>query len=231
MVSQAIAERTERERQEVFESLRDKVPLRFALAPYEGRLGSAGRGEIGVHLESMRCSQLSPRPVLRTWWFRLLDGAHVWGSFDAMVGRYGLRRYRLVVFQPGISAFDRRLLRMWRAWPVGGGMLAMLTVMLLGDAVASPGTTLAVVAAAYAGVWVALFVVVTDARAEVRSMSLLLLAGDHDSSDRIRYAEWEALVDLLTSADDKLNAGTIAPAQHEALWWQAYEHLGVHAHV
>jgi hypothetical protein len=147
-----------------------------------------------------------------------------------MVGRYGVRRYRLVVFPPGIGVADRRLLRMWRAWPVGGGMLAMLTVMLLGDAVASPGTTLLVVSAAYAGVWVALFVVVADVRAGVRSMSLLLLAGD-DSSERERYAEWEALVDLLTSADDALHAGTIAPAQHEALWWQAYEHIGAHTHV
>ena len=168
---------------------------------------------------------------LRRVWSRLLDGAHPWGSFDATVGRYGLRRYRLVIFPPGISATDRRLLRLWRGWPVGGGMLAMLAMMLLGDAVASPGSTLLVVAAAYLGVGVVLFVLTAGVRAGVRSMSLILLAADLGPCDRQSFAEWGVLVELLTTADGKLTAGTIAPAQHEALWWQAYERLGAHAHV
>jgi hypothetical protein len=164
-------------------------------------------------------------------WARLLDGAHPWGSFDATVGRYGLRRYRLVVFPPGISATDRRLLRLWRGWPVGGGTLAMLAMMLLGDAVASLGTTLLVVAAAYVGVGVVLFVRTAGVRAGVRTMSVILLAGDLGPREVRSFAEWGVLVDLLTGADGKLTAGTIEPAQHEALWWQAYECLGAYAHV
>jgi hypothetical protein len=164
-------------------------------------------------------------------WSRLLDGAHPWGSFDATVGRYGLRRYRLVIFPPGISATDRRLLRWWRGWPVGGGTLAMLAMMLLGDAVASPGTTLLVVAAAHVGIGVALFVRTAGVRAGVRTMSLILLSADLGPPEVRSLAEWGVLVDLLTTADGKRDAGKIAPAQHEALWWQAYERLGAYAHV
>jgi hypothetical protein len=110
-------------------------------------------------------------------------------------------------------------------------MLAMLAMMLLGDAVASPGTTLLVVAVAYAGVGLVLFVLTAGVRTGVRSMSLILLATDLGPRDRRSFAEWGVLVELLMTADRKLNAGTIAPAQHEALWWQAYECLGAHAHV
>src|SRR5262245_9921107 len=112
--------------------------------------------------------------LVRAWWCRLLDGAHPWGSFDAMVGRHGLRRYRLTLLPPGISTTDRRLLRLWRGWPVGGGMLAMLALMLLGDTVFSAGTTLLVVAAAYLGVGAALLVLTAGVRAGVRSISLIL---------------------------------------------------------
>jgi hypothetical protein len=110
-------------------------------------------------------------------------------------------------------------------------MLAMLAMMLLGDAVASPGTTLLVVAVAYVGVGVVLFVLTAGVRTGVRSMSLILLATDLGPRDRRSFAEWGVLVELLMTADRKLNAGTIAPAQHEALWWQAYERCGAHAHV
>ena len=110
-------------------------------------------------------------------------------------------------------------------------MLALLVVMLLGDAVASPGTTLLVVAAAYVGVGVVLFVLTAGVRTGVRSMSLILLATDLGRHDRRSFAELDVLVDLLITADGKLTAGTIVPAQHEALWWQAYERLGAHAHV
>lgn len=168
---------------------------------------------------------------LRRVWSKFLDGAHLWGSFDATVGRFGLRRYRLVIFPPGISATDRRLLRLWRGWPVGGAVLALLALMLLGDAVAPPGITLLVVAAAYLGVGAALFVVTAGVRAGVRSMALILLAGDLDPRERQSFAEWDVLVDLLTTADDELAAGKIAPVQYEASWWQAYDRLGAQVHV
>lgn len=201
------------------------------LTPYEVRLGSAVGCEFGVHLESMRNSLPALRVVVRSWLFRLLDGAHAWGSFDAMVGRYGVRRYRLVVFPPGISAADRRLLRLWRGWLAGGGLIAMLAVMVLGDAVRSVVTTLLIVAGAYLGTGAALFVLTAGVRAGVRSFSLILLANQLDPRERRSYAEWSRVVDVLTRADSLLKAGVINRTQHEALWWQAYGRLGGHAHV
>jgi hypothetical protein len=161
----------------------------------------------------------------------MLDGAHPWGFFDATAGRYGLRRYRLVVFPPGISAADRRLLRLWRGWPVGGGFLAMLAVMVLGGSTASAATTLFVAIASYVGLGTVLFVLTSNARHNVRSMSLIFLAGDLQPRDRQSFAEWERLVDLLTGADSMLKMDAIDFTQHEARWWQAYDQLEEHTRV
>jgi hypothetical protein len=148
-----------------------------------------------------------------------------------MAGRYGLWRYRLVVFRPGLSAADRRLIRLSRGWPLGGATLAMLAVILLGDSVAAARTTLFVAACVYLGVCAVLFVLTAGARAGVRSMSLVLFAGQVGPHERRRYAEWEMLVDLLTRADAMLDAGAIDATQHEALCWQAYNRLEEPAHV
>jgi hypothetical protein len=158
---------------------------------------------------------------LSSWWCRLLDGSHAWGSFDATVGRYGVRRYRLVIYPPGISMSDRRLLRLWRGWPVGGGMVALLAAMLVGDSTSS----LLIVAAIYLGGAATLFAVTTDVRTRVRSQTLMLLSAELDPRERQRYAAWERRVDVLTRADHMLSTGAITPSQHELLWWQAYESL------
>lgn len=187
-------------------------------------------------MQSVRPAQrrLSVNGTVRAvaaWWCRLLDGAHPWGFFDVMVGRYGLQRYRLVVFPPGITVADRRLLRLWRTWPVGGGLLAVLAGMLIGGVVAPAGVTFLVAAAAYLGVGAALFVLTAGERAGVRSMSLVLLAGFVEPEERRARREWEILVMVLTRADSMLHSGAIDFAQHETLWWQAYDSLGARTRV
>jgi hypothetical protein len=88
-----------------------------------------------VHVNSMRRTQhqhvqpggpqlIRGAPAELRWWAWLLDGAHPWGSFDAMVSRYGVRRYRLIIYPPGTTTADRRLARLWRGWPLGGVALA-----------------------------------------------------------------------------------------------------------
>jgi Family of unknown function (DUF6611) len=81
-----------------------------------------------------------------------LDGAQQWGSFDAVVSRYRVRRYRLIIYPPGTSAADRRLARLWRGWPITGAVLALLAVMLLANEPASPNTVLAFAVAAYVSI-------------------------------------------------------------------------------
>src|ERR1700758_1957946 len=91
-------------------------------------------------------------PAEPRWWSWLLDGAHPWGSFDATVGRYGIRRYRLTVYPPGSTAADRRWARLWRGWPITGAALAILAFMLFGNVVARPTTVLEYAVAAYVGI-------------------------------------------------------------------------------
>jgi hypothetical protein len=196
----------------------------------------ARRSEPGVHLESMRGTQHPhaepgiPRPAQGApaeprWWSRLLEGAHPWGSFDATVTRYGVRRYRLIMYPPGTTVADRRLARLWRGWPITGVVLGLLAVMLLGDVASPPNTVLAYAVAASVGIGALLFLRAGSARVPVRSMSIILMPKAADVRERRRHAEWQALVHMLTRADEMLATGAISPVEHEAVWWEAYERL------
>lgn len=164
-------------------------------------------------------------PAELRWWSRLLDGAHPWGSFDAAVGRYGVRRYRLSIYPPGTSTADRRLARLWRGWPISGAVLGMLAIMLLGNVAASPNAVLAQAVAAYVGIGALLFLWAGPTRVRVRSMSIVLLPKGADARELRKYAQWRNLVHMLTRADQMLRTGAISLVEHEATWWEAYDHL------
>lgn len=170
--------------------------------------------------------QAAPR-----WWSRLLDGAYPWGFFDATVSRYGVRRYRLVIYPPGTGTADRRLARLWRGWPVSGAALGLLALMLLGNAAASPDTVLAIAVAAYMGIGGLLFLWAGPARVQVRSMSVVLMPGTADEHERRKYIEWKTLVHTLTRADRMLTTGATSLVEHEAIWWEAYDRLEAITHV
>ena len=55
----------------------------------------------------MHGAQTAGNGLIRLWW-RLLDGERPWGAVDILPDRYGVTRYRLVVYPPGISDTDRR---------------------------------------------------------------------------------------------------------------------------
>lgn len=165
------------------------------------------------------------------WWSRLLDGAHPWGSCDAMVSRYGVRRSRLAIYPPGASPTDRRLARLWRGWPISGAALMLLVVMLLGDVAASPDTVLEIAVAAYAGIGALLLLRAGPGRVRVRSMSVILMPGSADVHERHKYFEWQALVEMLTRADQMSTTGTVSSVEYEATWWEAYDRLGATTRV
>ena len=118
-----------------------------------------------------------------------------------------------------------------RGWPVGGAVFGLLAVMLVGDLAPAPGTVLVGGAACYVVGGAVLFACARSARSRLRSMSVILLAGDADSSDRRRYTEWETLVDMLTRADCLRETGEISPVEHEAIWWEVYDRLEVPTRV
>ncbi len=60
--------------------------------------------------------------LLRRGWLRLLDGDRSWGSIDIRPDRFGVTRYRLVVYPPGISESERRWVRVARGWPLMGAV-------------------------------------------------------------------------------------------------------------
>jgi hypothetical protein len=148
-----------------------------------------------------------------------------------VVSRYGVRRSRLIIYPPRTSTVDRRLARLWRGWPLGGALLGLLALMMLGNAVASPLTVLAVAVATYASIGALLVLLAGPARVQVRSMSVILMPGTADSQQQRRYAEWQTLVDMLIHADRMLATGAISAAEHQDTWWEAYDRLEETTHV
>ena len=141
------------------------------------------------------------------------------------MSRYGVRRYRLIVYPPGSSTADRQLARLWRGWPVTGAVLGLLAVMLLGNVAASPDTVLAYAVTGYVGIGALLFLRAGPARVHVRSMSAILMPKSADFRELRRYTKWQTLVRMLTRADDMLATGAISFVEHEGIWWEAYDSL------
>jgi hypothetical protein len=132
----------------------------------------------------------------------------------------------LIIYPPGTSTADRRLTRLWRGWPISGALLALLAVMLLGNAAASPDTVLAFAMSGYVTIGALLFLRAGPVRMRVRSMSIILMPRAVDAREQLRHTEWQTLVHLLTRADHKVATGAISLVEHEAIWWEAYDRLG-----
>jgi hypothetical protein len=115
---------------------------------------------------------------------------------------------------------------MWRGWPITGAVLAMLAVMLLGNAAVSAATVLGYAVAFYVGTAALLFLRAGPARVRVRSMSIILMPNGADVRELCKYAEWRMLVHMLTITDRMLATGAISLVEHEAAWWRAYDRLG-----
>jgi hypothetical protein len=135
---------------------------------------------------------------------RLFDERRPWGSFDAVVGQYGVRRYRLRIYPPGTSITDRYAARLWRNWPIGGAALMVLAEMLFGEVLASAGTVLMAALGVYLATGALLFFRGGPAHVPVRSMTVLLMPNSTDMQELCRYTYWRALVDMLTDADRRL---------------------------
>lgn len=152
----------------------------------------------------------------------LLDRGPAWGSFTVYPPRFGVTRYRLVVFPPGISEGHRRVLRLWRAWPAWGAVLWVL-MQIAGAAVGMPETALIGGTMLVIATGALTFAFTDEIRFQVRTMWAVSMAGyRHDDVDR-GYALLRALARTLDRADMDLEEGRISPAEHEARWWLVYD--------
>lgn len=158
------------------------------------------------------------------WWSRVLDGDHVWGSIGVWSSRYGVSRYRLVVFPPGISGAQRRLLRLWRAWLTWGALLWLTSEICLGG-ILTPWTVLGFSTIVYLSAGAVTLALAGDLRSQVRTLSVVVVDRRPDRSAAM-YAEWETLVGLLTDADDLREQGRLSAIDHDAEWRRVYDRLG-----
>lgn len=155
----------------------------------------------------------------------LLGHGPAWGSFTVYPARFGVTRFRLVVFPPGISTAHRRMLKVWRAWPmwgaalwvglqIGGSMVGMPAAALIG------GTMLVIATGAMT------FALTGETRLQVRSLWAVSMAGYRHAEVDERYARLRALARTLDRADMDLEEDRISPAEHEARWWRVYDAIG-----
>jgi hypothetical protein len=162
--------------------------------------------------------------LLRHGWLRLLDGERPWGSIDIRPDRFGVTRYRLVVYPPGISESERRRLRLARGWPLWGALVWVTCEIFLNN-LTGPWTAFAISTAACLGSGVVAFAKAGTPRTRVRTIAAMVMAGHHDPISGAARDRLEGLAATLMEADDRLTSGHISAIQHEMVWWQVYDQM------
>ena len=162
--------------------------------------------------------------LLRHGWLRLLDGDRPWGSIDIRPDRFGVTRYRLVVYPPGISESERRRVRAARGWPLWGALVWITCEIFLNN-MTGPWTAFAVSTAACLGCGVVAFAMAGAPRTRVRTIAATVMAGYHDPISVAARDRLEELAATLMDADDRLASGHISALQHEMVWWQVYDQM------
>jgi len=162
--------------------------------------------------------------LLRCAWHHLLDGDRPWGSVDVRPDRFGVTRYRLVVYPPGISATERRRIRLARGWPLWGAA-AWLTAPIFLTHILDPWTALAVSTAATLVLGVIVATMAGPQRAQVRTLTAAVLVGYPDLGSSAERDKIQRLGVRLIRADEGLAGGGLTPAEHESIWWSVYDEM------
>jgi hypothetical protein len=166
-------------------------------------------------------------PAPRTRTARLLEGAHSWGRYEEstalFTARTGVCTRRLTVYAPGASSADRRLLTLWRAWPVVGGSLAAAVALAL--APEAPVAALIGMLAIYGGGLVVVGMRSRRARAGCRTLrsSTIELATGRETVGDDRLLE-KSLAELLL-LDRLRDSGRIDEVGFELGWARVHDRL------
>lgn len=155
----------------------------------------------------------------------MLDGERPWGSIDVLPDRFGMTRYRLVVFPPGISDDERRWIRLARTWLLWATLAWIVCEVWLSH-VTDPWTALAISTAAFIGVGLVATTLAGAQRAQVRTMNVMVSAGYRDPKLEATRDKLGRLAVTLMDADERLGRGQISAADHELTWWQVYDEMG-----
>jgi hypothetical protein len=167
--------------------------------------------------------------LIRRGWLRVLDGDRPWGSIDIRPDRFGVTRYRLVVYPPGISEPERRRVRVARGWPLWGALLWVVCEMVLTN-VTAPWTAFAISTTVSLGAGVVAAAKAGTARTRVRTLAAMVMAGHHDPISGAARDRLEDLAATLLEADERLAGGRLSVIQHEMVWWQVYDQMSPNMH-
>jgi hypothetical protein len=162
--------------------------------------------------------------LLRRGWSRMVDGERPWGSIDIRPDRFGVTRYRLVVYPPGISDAERRRVRLARGWPLWGALVWVACEMWLSQTT-GPWTALTISSAVYVGSGIVTVAMAGDQRARVRTMAAMVMAGHRDPMSEAARDKLETLAAALVDADERRAAGHLSAAEHELQWWRVYDQM------
>jgi hypothetical protein len=154
----------------------------------------------------------------------MMDGEYRWGSIDIWPGRHGVHRYQLVVFPPGISGGERRLLQLQRTWPMWGGVLWLLSAICLAGW-PTPWAAIGLATVVYLGTGAIVFALARRLRSRIRTLGALVIDGRSDRWSAAVYEELESLVITLRDAEAKRTEGRLSAVDHEAVCWQVYDCL------
>jgi hypothetical protein len=170
-------------------------------------------------------SDTETRPgLLRRASRRILDGDRPWGSIDIRRDRFGVTRYRLVVYPPGVSESERRLVRVARGWPLWGFAVWVVCEIFAGQ-LTGPWTALAISTSLVVGAGLLATVMAGDSRAAVRTMYASVMVGYPDSVSTGAAEQLKGLAACLLEADDCLSDGRLSPTEHEMIWWHVYDKI------
>jgi hypothetical protein len=163
--------------------------------------------------------------LLHRGWRRALDGDRRWGSLDIRPDRFGVTRYRLVVFPPGISDAERRQVRVARGWPMWGALVWVFCEIWFSHAM-GPWTGLAASTSIYLGLGLVATAKAGDARTQVRTIGAMVMAGYPDPTASVVRHQIETFAGALMEADERLARGEISATAHEMTWWRVYDLMG-----
>lgn len=143
---------------------------------------------------------------------------------DIRPQRWGSVAYRIVLYPPGISAEERRRVRIWRGfyawgtawWLAATAMLSGFTEPWAAATVAS-ATTLLFGAGAFrrAG----------SVRNRVRTADVTVPLPNSDRALLTLARHVQEVGTAMVRADRRLREGQITAADHEVIWHRAYENL------
>jgi hypothetical protein len=154
----------------------------------------------------------------------LLDGDRPWGSIDVRPDRFGVTRYRLLVYPPGISRTERRRVRVARSWPLWSVATWSVAQIYLGG-VLDPWIAIALSIGFALGVGAIVAAVAGYQRKQVRTMTAAVMVGRPDLSATAERDTIQRLGVRLIRADKALADGTLNAVEHESVWWGVYDEM------